>query len=194
MVEQQALNQIWLEARTHYVWQDRPVSDQLLQQIYDVCKWAPTSANSNPARFVFIKTPEAKDRLKRHLMPQNVEKSMQAPVNVIVAFDTQFFEFLPELFPHDLNAKNWFNGEDLKGYPTAFRNSSLQGAYFILAARALGLDCGPMSGFNAASLDQDFFPDGRWRCNFLINLGYGVAEKVKPRAARLGFDRSCQIL
>ena len=168
-----------------------PVS--LLKEVYELARMGPTSANSQPARFVFLTTPEAKARLVPALSPGNVEKTKTAPVNVIIAFDTEFHQQLPRLFPHaDMRA--YFAGNPALIQETAFRNGSLQGAYFILAARALGLDCGPMSGFDAAKLNAEFFPDGKWQVNFLCNLGYGDPAKLFPRNPRLDFDQACLVL
>ena len=205
VLDDKALDQIFREAQTHNAWLDKPVSDETLRQLYDVMKWGPTSANGSPARFVFLRTPEAKERLRPTLAPGNVEKTMAAPVTVIIAYDLLFFEKLPKLFPHapamrDLFAQNPQLVED-----TAKRNSSLQGAYLIIAARALGLDCGPMSGFDNAKVDeeffgagkecegceQEFFPSGHVKSNFLCNLGYGDPSKLFPRAPRLAFNEAC---
>lgn len=188
-----ALDQLFHNARTYAHWQPRQVSEHLLKQLYALAKWGPTSANSTPARLVFVQSAEAKTRLLRHLLPGNVEQTRQAPVTAIVAFDTQFPATLPRLYPH-ADAASWFAGNDALIAETALRNSSLQGAYLILAARALGLDCGPMSGFDRAALDADFFPDGRWQSNFLLNLGYGDASRLWPRSPRLSFDDACKIL
>ncbi|KJH67079.1 malonic semialdehyde reductase [Chromobacterium violaceum] len=187
------LEQLFLNARTHSHWQPRPVSDELLHQLHELLKQAPTSANCSPARFVFVKSEVAKAKLKPCLAAGNVDKTMAAPVCVIVAHDTRFYEHLPQLFPH-ADAKSWFEGNQPLIDTTAFRNGTLQGAYLILAARSLGLDCGPMSGFDNAAVDAAFFPDGRVKSNFLINLGYGEADKLFPRSPRFGFDEACQIL
>ncbi len=191
-VDHTVLDQLFREARTHNGWQDKTVSDELLRELYDLLKMGPTSANCLPARFVFVKSPEAKARLRPCLAPNNVEKTMAAPVTVIVAYDTEFYENLPKLFPHT-DARSWFAGNPALIQSTAFRNGSLQGGYLILAARALGLDCGPMSGFDNAKLDAAFFPDGKVKSNFLINLGYGDPAKVRPRGPRLTFGEACRI-
>lgn len=188
-----ALEQLFLNARTHSHWQARSVTKETLVQLYDLLKLCPTSANCSPGRFVFITSPESRDRLKSCLAEGNVEKTMSAPVTVIVAQDRFFYESLPFLFPHT-DAKLWFEGNPDLIENTAFRNSTLQGAYLIMAARSLGLDCGPMSGFDADALNAKFFPDGRWRANFLINLGYGEETKLFPRSPRFAFDEVCQIL
>ena len=188
----QALDQLFNGARTHVAWQDKPVSRETLSQLYDLLKWGPTSANCSPARFVFVTTAAGKARLKPALAEGNVTKTMQAPVTVIVAQDLEFYEHLPKLFPHT-DARSWYVGNEQAIQTTAFRNSSLQGAYLMLAARALGLDCGPMSGFDAAKLDAEFFPDGKVKSNFLCNLGYGDASRLHPRGPRLDFGEACQV-
>jgi 3-hydroxypropanoate dehydrogenase len=192
-VDGRALDALFREARTHVAWLPRPVPEELLREAYDLAKMGPTSANSSPARFVFLTTQAAKERLIPALMPGNVEKTRSAPVTVIVAQDMEFYEHLPRLFPH-ADARSWFAGNPGLIADTASRNGSLQGAYFMLAARALGLDCGPMSGFDAGKVNAEFFPDGKWRANFLVNLGYGDREKLHPRAPRLDFEDACRIL
>lgn len=187
-----ALDQIFREARTHNAWQKKDVPDALLRELYELLKWGPTSANASPARFVFVKSPEAKAKLKDALSPGNVEKTMSAPVTVIVAQDMAFYDRLPQLFPH-ADARSWFAGNDALIESTAFRNSSLQGAYLILAARALGLDAGPMSGFDAGKLDEAFFAGTTIRSNFLVNLGYGDPAGLFPRSPRLTFDEAARI-
>ncbi len=188
-----ALEQLFSQARTHVAWQDKPVSPEILRQLYDELKWAPTSANSSPARFVFISSAEAKARLKPTLSEGNVEKTMSAPVTVIIAQDMEFYEHLPTLFPH-ADARSWFVGNTAAIEKAAFRNSTLQGAYLIMAARALGLDCGPMSGFDADAVKAAFFPDSPIQANFLCNLGYGDASQLYPRGPRLDFEQVCQVL
>lgn len=187
-----ALDQLFRSARTHNAWQKKDVPDALLHQLYDLVKWAPTSANSSPARFVFVKSPEAKAKLKDALAPGNVEKTMTAPVTVIVAQDMAFYDKLPQLFPH-ADARSWFAGNDALIESTAFRNASLQGAYLLMAARALGLDTGAMSGFDAAKLDAAFFAGTTIKSNFLINLGYGDEAGLFPRSPRLAFDDAARI-
>lgn len=187
-----ALDQLFRNARTHNAWQAKDVPDALLHQLYDLVKWAPTSANSSPARFVFVKSPEAKAKLKDALAPGNVEKTMTAPVTVIVAQDMAFYDKLPQLFPH-ADARSWFAGNDALIESTAFRNASLQGAYLLMAARALGLDTGAMSGFDAAKLDAAFFAGTTIKSNFLINLGYGDVAGLFPRSPRLAFDEAARI-
>ena len=190
MLNDEALDMIFRQARTHKAWQDREVSDDLLQQVYDLAKMGPTSANQQPMRVVFVRSREGKEKLRQALMEGNVEKTMQAPVTAIVAYDTEFYEELPRLFPH-ADARSWFAGKPKAIEANAFRNGSLQGAYLMIAARALGLDCGPMSGFNQAEVDAAFFPDGRWKSNFLCNLGYGDASALQPRDKRLPFEEAC---
>ncbi len=180
------------QARTHSHWGDGGVGDVLLQAVYDLAKMPPTSANSNPMRLIFLRSRDAKDRLKPALSPGNLAKTMAAPVTAIIGYDTRFYEELPRLAPHG-NARAWFEGKPALIEETAFRNGTLQGAYFILAARALGLDCGPMSGFDRDRVDREFFPDGRIKSNFLCNLAYGDASKLHPRAPRLDFEDACQI-
>jgi 3-hydroxypropanoate dehydrogenase len=195
----EALDVIFRQARTHNVWLDRPVSDDLLRQLYDLMKYGPTSANSCPARILFLRTPEAKQRLLPTLSPINVDKTMQAPVTAIMAHDLKFYEQLPKLFPHNPDARGWFANSRPLAETTAFRNGSMQGGYFILAARSLGLDCGPMSGFDNAKVDAEFFsePDGSFlevKSNFLCNLGYGDGSKLFPRSPRLDFAEACKLL
>lgn len=188
-----ALDRIFLEARTHNVWSDEPVDEAVLRRVVDLAKMGPTSANSLPARFVFIISREAKERLRPHLAKGNVEKTMAAPVTVIVAYDLEFYERLHRYFPHEPKAREWFAGKPKAIEANAFRNGSLQGAYLIIAARALGLDCGPMSGFSNEGVDAEFFPDGKVKSNFLCNLGYGVAEKLHSRSPRPSFDEIAEI-
>ncbi len=192
-LDNRALKQLFSDARTFSAWQDKPVTASTLHELYELTKFAPTSANSSPARFIFVTTPEAKAKLKPALSEGNLAKTMAAPVTVIVAADYRFYEQLPELFPQT-DAKSWFVGNQALIDTTAFRNSSLQGAYLLLAARALGLDAGPMSGFNNAAVDEAFFAGTTVRSNFLINLGYGDAEKLHPRNPRLSFDQAAKIL
>jgi 3-hydroxypropanoate dehydrogenase len=195
-ISHDALNTIFLEARTHNAWLPKPVSDDVLRRLYDVARMGPTSANTSPMRVVFVKSPEAKARLKPALAPGNVDKTMAAPVTAIVATDERFYEFVPELFPHNPDFGKAFTAPGKEEFTRthAFRNATLQGGYLILAARALGLDAGPMSGFDHAKLDAEFFPDGRWKSNFLINLGYGDAAQLKPRNPRLSFEEACRIV
>lgn len=188
-----ALAQLFSAARTHNAWQDKPVSSAQLHALYDAMKWAPTSANCSPARIVFVTSAEAKAKLKPLLMEGNVDKTMQAPVTAIIGSDHTFHDKLPYLFPH-ADARSWFTGNQALIDSTAFRNASLQGAYLILAARALGLDCGPMSGFDNAGVDAAFFAGTKVRSNFLINIGYGDPAGLYPRSPRLSFDEACRIV
>jgi nitroreductase len=188
-----ALDTIFLSARTHNAWHERPVPDALLQQLYDLCKWGPTSANCSPLRVLFVRSAAAKERLVACMNPGNVAKTRQAPVTAILAMDLEFYEELPRLFPHAPDARSWFAGKPAVIQEAAFRNSSLQGGYFIVAARALGLDCGPMSGFDAQRLNAEFFEGSSWRVNFVCNLGYGDASALYPRAPRLPFDVACRV-
>lgn len=188
-----ALDQLFLKARTHNGWLDRAIEPALLQQLYDLVKMAPTSANCSPARFVFVQSKAAKEKLKPALSAGNLEKTMSAPVTVIVANDPKFYDKLPYLFPHT-DARSWFTGSAQVAETTAFRNGTLQVAYLILAARALGLDAGPMSGFDQSKVDEAFFKDSGWRSNVLVNLGYGDASALFARSPRLPFDEACQVL
>lgn len=188
-----ALDQLFLEARSHNGWLDRPVSDEQLQQLWRLVRQGPTSNNCSPARIVFVRTADAKQRLLPALKGHNGEKVLAAPVTAIVAYDTQFYERLPELFPaYDAAAP--YRADPQAASVAALRNGSLQGAYLILAARAVGMDCGPMSGFENAQVDAEFFPDGRWKSNFLCGLGYGNTEMLRPVGPRLTFDDACQLL
>jgi 3-hydroxypropanoate dehydrogenase len=189
----EALDQIFRNARTHSAWLPKRVPVEKLRQAYDLARMGPTSANASPARFVFVESEAAKARLLPALMPLNVDKTKAAPVTVIVAWDSEFYEKLPKLFPH-ADMRSYFVGNKPFADETAFRNSSLQGAYFIIAARSVGLDCGPMSGFDAAKVNAEFFPDGKWKANFLCNLGYGDPGKLFPRNPRLDFDEASQVL
>jgi 3-hydroxypropanoate dehydrogenase len=193
VISDAALDQLFRKARTHNGWLPKPVPTELLREIYDLARFGPTSANSSPARFVFVTTADAKERLRPALSAGNLDKTMAAPVTVIIAYDTEFHEHLPKLFPHR-DMRPVFASNATLSEATAFRNSSLQGAYFILAARALGLDCGPMSGFDTAKVNAEFFPDGKWKANFLCNLGYGDLSKLFPRNPRLSFEEACVIL
>lgn len=190
----EALKQLFTEARTFTHWQKKDVSNQTLQELYDLMKFGPTSANGCPVRIAFIKSEEEKNKLLPALSPLNVEKVKSAPVTAIIAMDEQFYEQLPKLYPTNPTFKNFFSGNKAFADATAFRNSSLQGAYFILAARALGLDCGPMSGFDNAVVDHLFFQDSTWKSNFICNIGYGDREKLHPRNPRLSFNEACIIL
>jgi 3-hydroxypropanoate dehydrogenase len=208
VVSDSCLDQVFRNARTHAAWLDKRVADDTLREIYDLMKWGPTSANANPGRFVFLRSREAKERLRPALAPGNVEKTMQAPVTVIIGYDLLFYEKLPKLFPQAPAMRELFAKNPQLVETTAMRNSSLQGGYFILAARALGLDCGPMSGFDHAKVDEayfaagrdcvggdeEFFPEGHVRSNFLCNLGYGDPARLRPRNPRPDFDEACVLL
>ncbi len=192
-----ALDRIFRTARSRNAWTADAVPEALIRQVYDLAKMGPTSANNSPARFVFVHTPEGKERLKPHLGGGNLEKTMAAPWTVIVAYDMEFYEKIPELFPHNPDARNWFTGSPEVIFDNAFRNGTLQGAYLMLAARALGLDCGPMSGFDRAGVDAAFFegtPDmASWKSNWLCNIGHGGDEPF-PRSPRLSFEAACRVM
>jgi 3-hydroxypropanoate dehydrogenase len=188
-----ALEGLFRGARSHNKWQDVPIPDETLHELYDLLKFGPTSANSSPARFVFIKSHEAKQRLAPALSSGNLEKTMSAPVTVIVAYDPRFYEKLPTLFPHNPDAISWFTSNDSLAATTAFRNGTWQGAYLLLAARALGLDVGAMSGFDNGKVDETFLADRGWRSNFLVNLGYGDPAGLFDRSPRLGFAEAAVI-
>jgi nitroreductase len=193
MLNDIALNTLFFEARTHNGWRDKPVTDEQLRQIYDLMKWGPTSANSSPARIVFVKSAEAKERLVACMNSGNVEKTRAAPVTAIIGMDMEFYEQLPKLFPHNPGARSWFAGNQASIEATAMRNSSLQGGYFIMAARALGLDCAPMSGFDADKVNEAFFKGTPVRANFVCSLGYGDTSKLHARGPRLSFEEACRI-
>ena len=184
---------LFSDARTHYHWREEPVSDDVLQEMYALLRMGPTSANCSPARFLFLRTPEAKERLRPALSAGNVDKTMSAPVVTVVAHDPLFYEQLPKLFPH-ADARAWFAGNESLATETAFRNGTLQGAYLIMAARAVGLDAGPMSGFDKARVDEAFFAASGWKANFLVNLGHGDGAQLFPRSPRLTFDEACVLL
>jgi len=192
-ISSDALDQLFRQARTHNAWLPKRIPVETLREVCELAGLGPTSANSTPARFVFLESEAAKARLLAALAPSNVEKTKAAPVTVIVAWDTEFYEKLPKLFPH-ADMRSYFVGKQPLIDESALRNSSLQGGYFILAARAVGLDCGPMSGFDAAKVNAEFFPDGKWKVNFLCNLGYGDPSKLFPRNPRLEFDEACRVL
>ena len=190
---QEDLAVLFTEARTHNAWQDKPVTDAQLKQIYDLMKWGATSANCSPARLVFVKSDAEKEKLVSCMGEGNQDKTRAAPVTVIIGMDMAFYEKLSQLFPHT-DARSWFAGNPALIESTAFRNSSLQGAYLMLAARAVGLDCGPMSGFDADKVNASFFAGTEIKVNFVCSLGYGVAEKLFPRSPRLAFDEACKIV
>jgi 3-hydroxypropanoate dehydrogenase len=185
------LDQLFREARSHNAWRDEPVPDETLHALYDLLKFGPTSANSSPARFVFIRTKEGKEKLAPALSSGNMQKTMAAPVTVIVAYDPKFHEKLPKLFPHNPDAASWFTSNDSLAATTAFRNGTLQGAYLMVAARTLGLDVGGMSGFDNAKVDEAFLADRGWRSNFLVNIGHGDPAGLFNRSPRLDFDEAC---
>ena len=194
MLDDAGLDLILRKARTQNGWLDKPVSDDQLRAIYDIMRLGPTSANSCPARILFLRTPEAKARLLPALTPGNVDKTKAAPVTAIIGYDTRFFEFFTKLFPHRPEMKDAFANNPKNAEITAFRNGTLQGAYFMIAARAIGLDVGGMSGFDNAKVDAEFFPDGRVKSNFLCNLGHGDPAKVLAKLPRLDFDEACRLL
>lgn len=191
-----ALDQLFRGARTFYSWEDKPVSETTIRALYELLQYGPTSANQSPARFLFLQG-ENQARLKPHLIEPNIEKTVTAPVTVVLAWDWNFHEKIPQLFPHNPEAKDWFASDEAR-FENGFRNSSLQGAYLIMAARALGLDCGAMSGFDKDGVDEEFFKNdldmGAWRSNFLINLGYGTTEKLFPRLPKLSFDEGAKLM
>lgn len=190
-IDAAGLDLLFKEARSHNKWSAEPVSDETLQELYDLLKFGPTSANSSPARFVFVRTKEGKEKLAPALSAGNMEKTMNAPVTAIVAYDPKFFYKLPTLFPHNPDAINWFTSNDALAATTAFRNGTLQGAYLMIAARSLGLDVGAMSGFDNSKVDAAFFADNGWRSNFLVNIGHGDPAGVFNRSPRLPFDEAC---
>ena len=191
-VSDKALDVLLRKARSYSDFKPEPVSDALLRALYELVKWGPTTANSQPQRILFLRSQEAKQRLRPALSPVNVDKTMAAPVVALLAYDMRFFEHMPRLY-HNPEARNWYEGKpNLE--TTALRNATLQGGYLILAARALGLDCGPMSGFDNAKVDAEFFPDGRLKSNFLCCLGYGDASRLPPRNYRFAFDEVCKII
>ncbi|HEY5048886.1 MAG TPA: malonic semialdehyde reductase [Rhizomicrobium sp.] len=192
-INDEALDTILRTARSHNAWLDKPVSAALLMAVYDLMRWGPTSANVSPARFLLLVSPESKERLKPYLAAGNVSKVMTSAATAVIGYDLDFADHLPRLFAHQRDAKNWF-ADPKAAEIAAFRNGTLQGAYFIMAARALGLDCGPMSGFDNAGVDREFFPDGRIKSNFLCSLGYGDSAGLFPRNPRLSFDEACKIL
>ncbi|WP_353471298.1 malonic semialdehyde reductase [Salipiger sp. H15] len=192
-LDQDALDTLFLEARSQNGWQDKDIPEEVLEQLYDLVKMGPTSANCSPARFVFIRSKDAKEKLSPAMSSGNRDKTMAAPVTVIVCQDMEFYDKLGELFPH-VDAKPWFTGSETMITETAFRNSSLQGGYLIMAARALGLDCGPMSGFDAKLVEETFLAGTSWKVNFMVNLGYGEPSKVFGRLPRLAMEDACKVL
>ena len=192
-IEATSLAQIFTEARTHNVFLDRPVSDELLKKAVELARMGPTSANQSPLRVLFLRSAEAKERLRPALAPGNLDKTMSAPVVAITAYDEEFYEHLPFLMPH-VDAKAWFSGDPVKAARSAFQNGTLQVAYLIIALRAVGLDTGPMTGFDNANVDAEFFAEGKVKSNVLINIGYGDHEKLFPRSPRFSFDQIAKIL
>lgn len=188
------LQQLFFDARSYNGWLEGPVTEDQLRRLYDILKMGPTSFNCCPARFVFLTTPEAKKRIEPHLRPANVQKTMTAPVVAIIAYDSLFYEQVPNLTPHRPETRDFFAGNEQLANVTAFRNGTLQGGYFLIAARAVGLDCGPMSGFDNAGVDAEFFPDGQYRSNFICGLGRGDPESLFGRLPRLEFDEVCTVL
>ncbi len=193
-LDHSALAQLFTEARTHNAWKPDPIDDATLERLHELLKWAPTSANCSPGRFVFVKSRAGKERLRPAMDEGNLEKTMIAPVTVIVATDFEFYKNLPRLFPHAPDSRSWFEGKPAAIETGGFRNGTLQGAYLLMAARALGLDCGPMSGFNNALVDAEFFAGTAIRSNFLVNLGHGDPAGVFPRSPRLAFSEACEIV
>ena len=193
-VNDEALDILFRKAHTHRKWRPEPVTPQMLMAVYDLMRWGPTTSNTCPARIVFVVSQGAKERLKPHLTKENLEKTMLAPATAIVAYDLNFYEKLDKLSPNPNAKESWLQKTPEQVQEAAFRNSSLQGGYFILAARAVGLDCGPMSGFSNAGVDKEFFAGTAIKSNFLCNLGFGDETGVRPRAGRLDFDEACQIL
>lgn len=190
-----ALDQLFRSARTHNGWQiDWPIDDAILQALYELWKWGPTQANCCPARIVFVRSPEAKIKLKPCMAPGNLDKTMAAPVTAIIGMDMAFYDQMPKLFPHAPDARSWFVGDDAAIHDAVWRNSSLQGAYLMVAARALGLDCGPMAGFDAEKVNAAFFAGTEVKVNFLCNLGYGDPARLRPRGPRLSFDEACRVV
>lgn len=193
MLDNNALEVLFTQARSQNSWLDKTVSETQIRQIYDLMKFGPTAANNCPARITFITSDASKQKLKAHLDAGNVEKSMSAPAVAIIGYDTEFYQKLPFLFPHT-DAKSWYAGKPDKIKSAGEMNATLQGAYFMLAARSVGLDCGPMGGFNNNSLNADFFPDGKTKSIFICAIGYGDGEKLFPRSPRLSFDEACEML
>lgn len=193
-LDRETIGRLFGDARSYNGWQKGDVSDETLRRLYDIMKWGPTSMNTQPARILFLKSSSQKERLKPFLSPGNVEKTLMAPVVAIIGYDLEFYQLLPRTFPHLPTAKSYFEGKPDHIQATAFRNGSLQGAYLILAARAVGLDCGPMSGFNNQGVDQEFFAGTSIKSNFLCGLGRGDPAKVFGRSPRLDFDDTCKIL
>ena len=193
VVPKHVLDTLFFSARTHNAWQQKAVADETLHELYEIMRWAPTSANGSPLRIVFVRSQDARARLLPCVSAGNTEKTKSAPVTAILAFDSAFHDSLPKLFPH-ADARSWFAGNDKLIADTAFRNSSMQIGYFIIAARAVGLDCGPMSGFDQAAVDAEFLSGTKWKSNILCNLGYGDASGLQQRLPRLSFADACQVV
>ena len=193
MTDEKILDLILRKARSHGDFTDRPVPEELLRAAHELMKWGPTSANSQPMRILYLRSKEAREKLRPSLSATNLEKTMKAPLVALVAYDTRFWENLPRMF-HIPDAINWFKDKGAHTEITAFRNGTLQGGYYLLALRAVGLDCGAMSGFDLAKADAAFFPDGRLKSNFLVNIGYGTGKGIVPRNPRLSFEETCRIL
>ena len=193
-VNDEGLDLLFRQARSQNAWQDAPISDTMVRAIYDLMKWGPTSANCSPARFLFLTSAEAKERLVPFVLGTNAEKTRTASTVAIIGYDLEFYERIPELFPHNPEARDWFSGDASVAETTAFRNGTLQGAYLMIAARALGFDCGPMSGFDNAGVDKEFFPNSSVRSNFICAIGQGDPSGVFERSPRLSFEDACQIL
>ena len=194
VINDDALDVLFRKAHTHRKWRPEPVTTPMLMAIYDLMRWGPTTNNTSPARITFVVSPEAKERLKPHLNKGNVDQTMLAPATAIIAYDLAFYEMMPKLSANPDARDSWSKRSEADLYEAAFRNSSLQGGYFIIAARAVGLDCGPMSGFNNEGVDREFFTGTKIKTNFLCNLGYGDETGIRPRAGRLDFDEACRIL
>jgi 3-hydroxypropanoate dehydrogenase len=194
IVSDHGLDIIFRAARSHNKWQDKLVSETTLRAVYDLMRWGPTAANSAPARIVFVSSEKEKEKLVACVSAGNVEKVRTAPVTAIIAYDTKFYDLLPQLFPHNPDAGNWFKNDQEAAMRSAILNGSLQGAYLMIAARALGLDCGPMAGFDNAAVDKTFFPDGRVKSNFICALGYGDTAGLFDRNPRLSFEEACRIV
>jgi 3-hydroxypropanoate dehydrogenase len=189
-----ATAQLFTAARSYNGWEQEAIPETLMREVYELAKWGPTSANCSPARFVFVGSAAGKERLKPFIAESNLAKTMSAPWTVIVATDPLYFEKVPDLFPHNPEAAKWFSGAPDGGAENCFRNGTLQGAYLMLAARALGLDCGPMSGFDRAGVDQAFFAESGWKSNFLVNLGHGTSQGLFDRLPRLAFETACVVV
>jgi 3-hydroxypropanoate dehydrogenase len=193
MTDEKILDQILRDARSHSDFTDKPVPEALLRAAHDLMKWGPTSANSQPMRILYLRSQESREKLRPTLSPTNLEKTMKAPLVALVAYDTHFWENLPRMF-HNPAAISWFKDKGAHTEITAFRNGTLQGGYYLLALRAVGLDCGAMSGFDLAKADAAFFPEGRLKSNFLVNIGYGTGKGIAPRNPRLSFEETCRFL